>query len=661
MASVVNILICSGLAIFIYFCLGFPLAGRVAPRPLAIMLAPGLGWAAHSAAALPLFFVFGMSRITVFAMFVVPLVAAAATLRAGRLVPRGEGVLAWISVAALAVAALLALTVAAAIVPKVSPEGVSLAAPIFDHSKVAMIDEMARLGVPPGNPFFSGAGTPMRLAYYYLWHFSAAELSLLANVSGWEADAGLTWFTAFSSLAVMIGFATWLSGRAASALWVVALAATGSLRPLLYWVFGVENAEQVVGYRSGFGGWLFQTSWAPQHTASAMCAVLAVFLLVESIGRFGALRLLLFALIMTAGFGSSTWVGGITFPVAAISIALFLLVRAESHQRMRIVVHLAIAAILAIILISPLLYDQLRMTAMRGFSPIAIAPYEILGDNITDLIGDAANLPAYWLIFLVVEFPAFYLTGLAALFYLLKDRALTKERKSIAAVFAVLLAASLGVAWLLASTLSENNDLGWRAALPGVMLLIVFAAVGLSRLQSRSVSVSFASAIVLIVLGIPDGAGIIYGNIVVAPSASAKAFADAPQLWQAVRRYSAADERIADNPLLMADVTPWGANISWALLSNRRSCYAGDAFTGPFTALPQERRDQIDAQFVRVFAGHAAPGDVGELATRYDCDVAVIAPGDGAWSQDPFASSSSYRLVEGNRNWRIYKRVEPQR
>ena len=60
-----------------------------------------------------------------------------------------------------------------------------------------MIDEMARSGVPPANPFFGGAGTPARLAYYYLWHFSAAELSLLAGISGWEADAALTWFTCF--------------------------------------------------------------------------------------------------------------------------------------------------------------------------------------------------------------------------------------------------------------------------------------------------------------------------------------------------------------------------------------------------------------------------------------------------------------------------------
>ena len=39
----------------------------------------------------------------------------------------------------------------------------------------------------------------------------------MTGVSGWEADAGLTWFTAFASLLVMIGVAVWIGGRASAA------------------------------------------------------------------------------------------------------------------------------------------------------------------------------------------------------------------------------------------------------------------------------------------------------------------------------------------------------------------------------------------------------------------------------------------------------------
>ena len=155
---------------------------------------------------------------------------------------------------------------------------------------------------------------------------------------------------------------------------------------------------------------------------------------------------------MAATFESSTWVGGIVLPLAAVPIALVMLVRAEPRERLRIFIHFAVAGLIALLLISPFLYDQLRMTALRGDgSPIAIVPFEILGDNVRDFIGDrlggfsasAANAAAYWAILLPVEFPAFYLAGMVALFYFLKDRAMPREVKSIIIAFALALAASL--------------------------------------------------------------------------------------------------------------------------------------------------------------------------------------------------------------------------
>src|SRR6202034_3323095 len=120
----------------------------------------------------------------------------------------------------LAAAGILALAPAVAILPKFYGDAVQLADPIFDHSKSAIIDAIARLGVPPVNPVFGEFGAPGRLAYYYLWHFSAAQLSLALSVSGWEADIGLTWFTAFASLNLMMGVAVWLRKRSTAAIFV---------------------------------------------------------------------------------------------------------------------------------------------------------------------------------------------------------------------------------------------------------------------------------------------------------------------------------------------------------------------------------------------------------------------------------------------------------
>jgi hypothetical protein len=96
-------------------------------------------------------------------------------------------------------------------------------------------------------------------------------------------------------------------------------------------------------------------------------------------------------------------------------------------------------------------------------------------------------------------------------------------------------------------------------------------------------------------------------------------------------------------------------NISWALMSNRRSCYAVDDLALPYVPLPRGRLRSVDAQFNRVFAGDGEPEDVAELATRYNCRVIVVTARDGAWERDPFASSQHYRLVEASaQGWRIY-------
>jgi hypothetical protein len=136
--------------------------------------APALGWAVHSAATLPLFMLIGSPRSAVTVVVVGSLAASALVLwRGGDPLPRNDAAAAvtswlWLGAAIGAIAPTLA------ILPKAAHEGVILAAPIFDHAKVAMIDEIPRLGVPPGDPFFGAAGEPARLAYYYLWHFSAA-------------------------------------------------------------------------------------------------------------------------------------------------------------------------------------------------------------------------------------------------------------------------------------------------------------------------------------------------------------------------------------------------------------------------------------------------------------------------------------------------------
>jgi hypothetical protein len=74
MASTAHIPISAGVAVLLYSCLGLPLAMRIVSRPLAIVLAPGIGWAVHSVIALRGFSALGMSRMTVTVVFGLSLV-----------------------------------------------------------------------------------------------------------------------------------------------------------------------------------------------------------------------------------------------------------------------------------------------------------------------------------------------------------------------------------------------------------------------------------------------------------------------------------------------------------------------------------------------------------------------------------------------------------
>src|SRR5262249_22764938 len=152
--------------------LGIAIGRRLLPKILVIGAAPILGWSVYNAVTLPIFVVVGFSFTTVSIVAAIFAIAALAaiydTLDRSKFEPSAFPKWAFLAAAALA------LVPAAAIVPKISADAVQLASPIFDHSKIPMIDAMVRHGVPPVNPFFDENGELGRLVYYYLWYFSAA-------------------------------------------------------------------------------------------------------------------------------------------------------------------------------------------------------------------------------------------------------------------------------------------------------------------------------------------------------------------------------------------------------------------------------------------------------------------------------------------------------
>jgi len=652
MPSLPDVVICAPAALVVCGCVGAPLARwLVGERGLAWALAPALGWAVFSTLALPILTATGFSRESVAVLCGAAIIGGVFALRRGSVpLDRGLAVPLW----AFAAAALVAVLPALGVWPKMATGGLVLADPMFDHSKIAIVDDILRLGLPPGNPFYGGADVPQQLVYYYLWHFSAAVFAALTGTGGWAADIALTWFTAFASLSLMMGLAIGLSGRRLAAPLVLLLCLAASLDPVLRAGFPADFLERVLSPVQAPQAWIFQATWTPQHLAAAGSVVLAVLILMRLSWRLVPLL----GIVAASGFESSVWVGGVIFGAGAFAIGVAVLFGEKGvRRRVDFLLQATAAALIAAVLAYPFLRDDFAASAARQLgSPVAFLPYRVLGSLVSDPMRRLLDLPAYWIILLPVALPAIYPAGAGSLFGAVTDQGKAPAERRLIIALALLAAASLGIAWLFASTIA-NNDLGWRGVLPGILVLTIFAAAGLSRWLSMAPRRALA-AMVCLVLGIPDGLAIMADNAVGRRLPSAGALAETPELWAAVRRHVGPEERIANNPLFFFDSVEWPVNISWALFADRRSCFAGWNLARAFVPLPEPELDRLEQLFDRVFAGDGSAQDLDEIATRYGCQVIVLTARDGVWQRDPFAANPRFHLIEESAaKWRIYRVV----
>ncbi len=656
-----------------------------------VSVAPALGWAVYSVIALPLLSLIGFSPSAV--TFYAAVFIAAAFWALWHVPKSDAGKLpAWAGCIALVMGCLPLM----AIMPKTVVDGVLLAPPMFDHVKIALVDGILRDGLPVPNPFY-GPRDPGHLAYYYLWHFGVAQFARLLHLDGWPSEAAMTGFTAFSSVMLMMGLAVALGGRAFAVIAATLLSLPGSLRPILNGVLGDGRANAFIPRSSDIGNWLNQAAWVPQHMASATCVVVSTLLMLR-LADGGWLAALLLGATVAAGFESSMWVGGIAFAVAGGLLGLWLLCVAP--RRLMLVGRGLAACCLTGLLIAPFVRSELHgLAARHSGAGLMLAPYQVLGEGVPQRWLGFLDGPAFWLVFLPYAFPALVPLGVAAVLRLVRlccagfescPRALTLPtasrrapsltRSAVEGVWhrstlrhiriglrlsgtARRLALAIGItalgclcaAWLLRSTL-DNNDLGWRAVLPALLILSPAAGVELERLL-RHRPRYFLAWIAIAALGVPQtflfARDYAFGQRPGDPAG----FAHSAAQWQAVRRLIAPDERIANNPRFVEAETPWPVNISWALLADRPSCYAGWETVLAYGGISRAQLIEIDARFARVFAGTPLPSDVRDLASKDHCSAAVVASTDGAWAHDPFAASEIFHLAGGGPYWRIYRRA----
>jgi hypothetical protein len=637
-----------GISVGFFTWLGLPFARMLAPRTVpALALAPSLGWAGFSVLSLPILSATGFSTAACGGVAVIAAGLAGWVWRRHRVA--AISLPAW----SFTMAVGFGLIPLMAIMPKAASDGFFLAPPLFDHVKIAVVDAILRNGLPVPNPFYGPGGRGV-FAYYYLWHFSVALVARLSGAAGWTAEAAMTGFTATASILLVLGLVRAWGGRALALASAGLLCLPGSVRPVLAVLAGTTGTNPFIPRKSDIGGWLNQAAWVPQHLAAACCVVVAGLLMLRlAEGGFAAAVAL--GLVVAAGFESSIWVGGFSFAVSGTLLGLWLLWHLPADRRRLYVASSFPALLILVRLIAPFVAEEQHLVALRQLGPaVAVLPYPTFGNLVPAALRGLLDLPGFWLVMLPFAFPA--LVPLAA-FAACRPRLLrlAPDRRPLAMVCLLVAAGSLGTAWLLRSVI-ENNDLGWRAVLPALLVLPAVAGCVVENLAASRAKALVGFAL-LALLGVPETATMLREYAAGVRPGTPQIFAATAPAWAALRAASGPLDRVAGNPSLAAASLFWPVNPAWALLSDRPSCYAGRQSVVAYGAVTQGQLAGIDARFARVFDGQPAAGDVAALAGIDDCAFALVTARDGAWHQDAFATAWYYAPIATGKDWRLYKRI----
>jgi hypothetical protein len=577
-------------------------------------------------------------------------------------------------------ACLFGVFVTQCIYPGVRDNGLYVSELTYDHVKVALIDSIARQGLPAKNPYYAPAGKPILITYYYLWHFVASQPRLLNGVGGWEADVAITWFTAVAAVGLTMVLAVELTGRAAAGLVALLIASVAEIsEPLLALLFP-RAIRWVIVPGIEMPLWL-QCGWVPQHVMSAVAVVLILMLLADVAGGGGVrgrgVVAVIIGLLGASGVGASFWVGGVALALASPLILVALIVGRIGLRGWRtVVLTLVVAVPIAVLFASPILYAQLvspkpqKLPFQMYIMPASYwIGYSYRADWRYDAILKAGQISLFWVQTLPFTVGVSVVLGLPALVARRGD-----QRGRILR----LIAGFGGLGFLLVTQFFKstiaNNDLGWRAPIVPIIMLGAWASAALVELplvraasglwRQRAMLVRFRSVLIPLgwlglALGLCSMAvfyPVSWTMVVPASSVPAhKRFLLQEQAWHDVRRFAAKDQLVQSNPDGFKDLVAWREVLPQALFSDRPTAYQSPDYA--ITYAYTYDRKQMDAQYQlirRVFHGHPRRRDLRYLRDVLGVKVILVDTDDPLWDSKVLQHSHIYRLAERRKFYRIY-------
>ncbi|MBE7535044.1 MAG: hypothetical protein HS124_04850 [Anaerolineales bacterium] len=388
----------------------------------------------------------------------------------------------------------------------------------YDHTtRVSIIDAMTRTGVPPINPSYY-PHHPVKLTFlYFFWYILGSVIDIMG---GSFVDARVALFASviWCGLALMALIAFYLRLRDAKKnngsrkkIWIAValLAVTGlDLLPVLSFIQARASAVgDVEHWNEQITAWVGSLLWVPHHVAALVAALSGTLLAYVARDKPLKTRLIAFAfsgVAFASALGLSVWVTLIFVLFWALwAAALY----AQKENRF-LIFPMIFAGLVALILSGSFMLGLFSASA-DGANAFPIAP-TIRAFSITDVAFDAPSIWKYF--FRLISLPLNYFLELgffmfAGFLWLKLNRTqICKNPYYLAETLILCVSFLLGT--FARSTLIENNDLGWRAWLPGQFILLIWGADALDQLfLSPRKSFRFSPAskywlLVLIALGV---------------------------------------------------------------------------------------------------------------------------------------------------------------
>ena len=361
-------------------------------------------------------------------------------------------------------------------------------------TRVAIINAITRTGVPPINPSYF-PGHPVRLTYlYYFWYILGSIIAQIGSpfISGYIAMiASVSW----CGLALMAIIALYLrlrnpEGNAKA--WKSSLLGIGLLLisgfdviPALYLII----ATRFVTGSAVFGGdiehwneqitaWIGSVSWAPHHVA-ALIACLTGVLLIHSIRGQKISKQIKAAIVAGLAFASAA---GLSVYVTLVFILFWGLwmITLFFQKEHRLSLFMALAGIIALIAASPFLAGLIHGNGSASSTgiPIAFSVRAFIPIILNIVLSTYPPVLLNWIFLLLLpinylmELGFFFITGIL---WIEQYRKKSWRQNPFYSSEIILLAVTIFIGSFVQSTVISNNDLGWRAWLPGQFILLIWS------------------------------------------------------------------------------------------------------------------------------------------------------------------------------------------